>query len=71
VKKTGADRLAPEGSERERGGRARGRTVADKRGPPVRRRGRAASMGLVGRLGCFLFFCFSLDFLIPFTFIFP
>jgi hypothetical protein len=58
VKKTGADRLAPLGSEREREG-ARGRTAADKRGPPVRRRRRAAWLGLVGRLGCFLLFLFS------------
>jgi hypothetical protein len=42
VKETGADRSAPLGSEREREGvRERG-TAADRRGPPVRRRGRAA-----------------------------
>jgi hypothetical protein len=58
VKKTCADRLAPMGSEREREG-ARGRTTADRRGPPVRRRGRATWLGLVGRLGCFLLFFFS------------
>jgi hypothetical protein len=57
-KKTGANRLAHwAASER---GRARAReTAADMRGPPVRRRGRAAWLGLVGRLGCFLFFLFS------------
>jgi hypothetical protein len=69
VKKTGADRLAPLGSEREReGARERG-TAADRRGPPVRRHGRATWLGLVGRLGCFLLF-FSLDLLIPFLFLF-
>ena len=47
VKKTGVDRLAPLSSEREReGARERG-TAADRRGPPVRRRGRAAWLGLV------------------------
>jgi hypothetical protein len=41
VKKTGVDRLAPLSSEREReGARERG-TAADRRGPPVRRRGHA------------------------------
>jgi hypothetical protein len=56
---TGADRLGPLGSEREReGARARG-TAADRRGPPVRRRGRVAWLGLVGRLECFLLFFFS------------
>jgi hypothetical protein len=67
---TGADILAPLGSERGREHvRERG-TTADRRGPPVRRRGRAAWLGLVGRLGCFFFF-FSLDFLIPFLFLCP
>ena len=47
AKETGADRLAPLGSERERES-ARGRTAADKRCPPVRRRGRATWLGLVG-----------------------
>jgi hypothetical protein len=41
------------------GGRARGRTTADRRGPPVRQHGRAARLGLVGRLGYFLFSFFS------------
>jgi hypothetical protein len=58
VKKTGADRLAPAGRERERKG-VRGRTAADRRGPPVRQRGRVAWLGLVGRLGCIPFFFFS------------
>jgi hypothetical protein len=59
AKETGADRLAPLGRERERE-RARERgTAADRRGPPVRRRGRAACLGLVGRLGCFLLFFLS------------
>jgi hypothetical protein len=58
AKDIGADKSAPLGSERE-GGRARGRTTADRRGSPVRRRGRAAWLGLVGQLGCFLLFFFS------------
>jgi hypothetical protein len=41
------------------GGHTRGRTTADRRGPPVRRRERAAWLGLVARLGCFLLFFFS------------
>jgi hypothetical protein len=45
VKTNGADRLAPAGTERERE-RARERgTAADRRGPPIRRRGRAAWLG--------------------------
>jgi hypothetical protein len=55
VKKTGADRLAPLGSERERES-ARERELPR---PPVKRRGRVAWLGLVGRLGCFPFFFFS------------
>jgi hypothetical protein len=48
VKKTGADRLAPAGRERERE-RTRERGIAaNRRGPPVRRRGRTAWLGLVG-----------------------
>jgi hypothetical protein len=43
VKETGADKSAPLGSERERE-RARERgTAVDRRGPPVRRRGRAGA----------------------------
>jgi hypothetical protein len=56
---TGADRLASLGSEREREGACERGTAADRRGPPVRQRGRAASLGLVGRLGCFLLLFFS------------
>jgi hypothetical protein len=52
------------GSARERG------SVAERWGPPVRRRGCTAWLGLVGRLGCFIFF-FSMDFLIPFLFLYP
>jgi hypothetical protein len=59
VKETGADRSAPLGSEREREGACERGITADRRGPPVRRRGRAAWLGLVGRLGCFLLFFFS------------
>jgi hypothetical protein len=51
--------VGPTGQRAREGGRARGRTTADRRGPPVRRRGRAAWLGLVGRLGCFLLFFFS------------
>jgi hypothetical protein len=62
--------VGPSGQRAREGGRARGRTAADRLGPPVRWRGRAALMGLVCRLGCFLFLSFSLDFLIPFPFLF-
>jgi hypothetical protein len=51
--------VGPTGQRAREGGRARGRIVADWRGPPVRRRGRAAWLGLVGRLGCFPLFFFS------------
>jgi hypothetical protein len=45
VKKTGTDKLAPLGSEGGREGvRERG-TAANRRGPPVRRRGRAVWLG--------------------------
>jgi hypothetical protein len=53
--------------ERERAGE---KVAADRRGPPVRQRGRAAWLGQIGLLGCFSFFFFSLDFLIPFLFLF-
>jgi hypothetical protein len=69
AKETGVDRLVSLGSEREReGARERG-TAADRRGPPVRRRGRAAWLGLVSGWAA-LRFSFSLDFLIPFLFLF-
>jgi hypothetical protein len=51
--------VGPTGQRAREGGRARGRTAADRWGPPVRRRGRAAWLGFVGRLGCFLLFFFS------------
>jgi hypothetical protein len=51
--------VGPTGQRAREGGRARGRTNADRRGPPIRRRGRAAWLGLVGQLGCFLLFFFS------------
>jgi hypothetical protein len=51
--------VGPTRQRAREGGRTRGRTAADRRGPPVWRRGRAARLGLVGRLGCFLFFFFS------------
>jgi hypothetical protein len=50
--------IGPTGQQAREGGRARGRIAADMRGSPVRQRGRAAWLGLVGRLGCFLFFLF-------------
>jgi hypothetical protein len=61
--------VGPTGQRAREGGRARGRTAADRRGQPVRQPGRAAWLGLLGRLGCFLLF-FSLDFLMPFLFLF-
>ena len=54
--------VGPTGQRASEGGRARGRTVADRRGPPVRWRGRAGvrpSWADLGRLGCFPFFFFS------------
>jgi hypothetical protein len=61
VKKTGADRLAPTGRERDRE-RARERgTAVDRRGAPVRRRVRTgawpgwAELGWFGLLSPFLF----------------
>jgi hypothetical protein len=56
VKKTGADRLAPLGSEREREGTREGKL------PPVRRRGRMGARpdwADWAGLGCFLLFFFS------------
>ena len=55
--------IGPTGQRAREGGRAGGRAAADRRGPPVRRHGHAAW------LGCISFF-FSLDFLIPFLFLF-
>jgi hypothetical protein len=40
--------VGPTGQRAREGGCTRGRTAADRRGPPVRRRGRAAWLGLVG-----------------------
>jgi hypothetical protein len=58
VKKTGTDKLAPASSEREREGAREGELPLIG-GPPVRRRGRTAWMGLVGQMGCFILFFFS------------
>jgi hypothetical protein len=72
VKKTGADRLAPVGRERESVHAWERRSAADRRGPPVRRRGSASARpgwADLGRPGCFLLFFFS-GFLIPFLFLF-
>jgi hypothetical protein len=76
---TGADRLAPVNREREREmERAGERAAADRRGPPVRRHGRAAWLGRARSarlLGCFPFFffsgfsnSFSISFLLSFQF---
>jgi hypothetical protein len=43
VKETGADRSAPLSREREREGARKRGTIADRWGPPVRRRGRAGA----------------------------
>jgi hypothetical protein len=51
--------IGPTRQRAREGGRTRGRTAADRRDPPVRRRGRVAWLGLVGRLGCFLLSFFS------------
>jgi hypothetical protein len=58
VKETGADRSAPLGSERERRERAGERAAANRRGPTVRRRGRAAWLGRVGPAGLHFLFLF-------------
>jgi hypothetical protein len=62
VKKTGTDRLAPAGRERDRERAGERGTAADRRGPPVRRRGcTGARPGWadLGRLGCSILFFFS------------
>jgi hypothetical protein len=59
---TGADRSAPAGRERESVRAQERGSVADRRGPPVRRRGRAGTRpdwADMGRLGCFILFFFS------------
>jgi hypothetical protein len=65
VKKTGADRLALAGREREREGncRSHGRSACQ----AARARGLAGRAALVWAA---FFFSFSLDFLIPFPFLF-
>jgi hypothetical protein len=61
VKKTSADRLAPAGRERDRERAGERGTAADRRDPPVKRRGRAgarpgwAELGWFGLLSPFLF----------------
>jgi hypothetical protein len=40
--------ISPTGQRAREGGRARGRTAADRRGPLVRRRGRVAWLGRLG-----------------------
>jgi hypothetical protein len=62
--RNGADRSAPQSSERERGGT---RVGVDRRDPPVRHRGRAgagacAGLGLMGRLGLISLFYFPSNF---------
>jgi hypothetical protein len=64
----------PTGQRAREGGCAGERATADKRGPPVRRRGRAggrvAWLGRAGLVWAAFSFSFSLDFLIPFLFLF-
>jgi hypothetical protein len=75
--RTRAKQLAPTGrpqwaeSERKRE-RTGEKAAADRRGPPVRRRGRAGARPGWAELGCSgaFPFSFSLDFLIPFLFLF-
>jgi hypothetical protein len=64
--------VGPTGQRAREGGRARGITAADRRGPPVRRHGRAGAWpGWAKWAGWVAFpFSFSLDFLIPFLFLF-
>jgi hypothetical protein len=71
VKKTGADRLAPAGREQESERAGERGSAADRRGPPVRRRGRATWLGRHGPAGLLYPFLLSLDFLIPFPFLCP
>jgi hypothetical protein len=59
----------PHRATRERGS-ARARVGADRRGPPVRHRGRARGAGLSGLVWAELTFSFFLEFLLPFLFIF-
>jgi hypothetical protein len=71
AKETGADKPVPQGSEREREREKRAceQTGAARRGPPIRGGRRAwgwAWWAGLGRNG----FLFSLDFLIPFLFLF-
>jgi hypothetical protein len=69
--RNGVDRPGPRGSERERGGERRAGVGADRRGPPVRHRGRAGTgAGLSGPTWAELGFPFSREFLIAFLFIF-
>jgi hypothetical protein len=77
--RTRAKQLAPTGrpqrteSERERERACAGeKATADRRGPPVRRHERAGTRPNWAELGCWAAFPFpfSLDFLIPFLFLF-
>jgi hypothetical protein len=64
--------VGPTGQRARERGRARGRIAADRQGPPVRRRGRAGARpgwADLGQLGYFILL-FSLNFLIPFPFLF-
>jgi hypothetical protein len=67
-KKNGADSSAPQSNKRERGSEC-ARVGADRRGPPVRHRGRAGAE-LSGLVWAELAFSFFLEFLLPFLFIF-
>jgi hypothetical protein len=71
--RNGTDRPGPRGSERERGERGRVGVGADRRGRPVRHRGRAGARawaGLSGPVWDEIGFPFSREFLIAFLFIF-
>jgi hypothetical protein len=50
--------VSPTRQRAREGGRAQGRTAVDRRGPPVRRRGRAAWLDLLGPAGLLSLFLF-------------
>jgi hypothetical protein len=50
--------IGPTGQRAREGAPARGRTAADRRGPPVRRRGRVAWLGQLGPAGLLSLFLF-------------
>jgi hypothetical protein len=68
--RTSADRSDPRDRGRESEGEKLARVGADRRDPPVRRRGRARGLGLNGTAWAELAFPIFLEFLLPFLFIF-